>query len=182
MILVGMGSNLPFCGMEPPSVLQFALDAIARTVDVSAVSRLYRAPSWPDPSLPPYANAVAMVTTQKSPQALLAALRRIENAFSRRRTDPNAPRTLDLDLLAYGEQIMQGDTKEALKLPHPGIAERDFVLAPICDIAPDWRHPLSGRRADDLLSGLQPVSALPMEEFHLTLGPRTARQPTLWRD
>ena len=76
-----------------------------------------------------------------------AALGRIEDAFGRRRSVRNAPRTLDLDLIAYGRS--SGDL-EGLILPHPRAAERRFVMGPLAEIAPDWRHPTGGRTAREL--------------------------------
>lgn len=78
------------------------------------------------------------------PHALLAALHAVEAGFGRRRGARNAPRTLDLDLIAYGDVCCGEEGGEGLKLPHPRFAEREFVLAPLCDIAPDWRAPNTG--------------------------------------
>ena len=181
MILVGMGSNLPFCGIEPPSVLQFALDAIARDLEVAAASRPFHAPAWPNPGDPPFANAVAEIRTPLDAEDVLAALLDVEDAFGRRRAALNAPRTLDLDLLAYDDLIMPAIEGGDLILPHPGLAERDFVLAPLCDLAPDWRHPVLGRRADDLLRSLEPVGVRPIEGFRLTLGRRVDRASPIWK-
>ena len=80
--------------------------------------------------------------TELGPHDLMAALGRIEEAFGRQRTRPNAPRTLDLDLVAYGR--LAGDL-DGLILPHPRAAERLFVMGPLAEIAPEWRHP-GGRR------------------------------------
>lgn len=88
-----------------------------------------------------------MVRTAHDPHALMAALGRIEEAFGRRRSTANAPRTLDLDLIAYGRE--QGDC-DGLILPHPRAAERLFVMGPLAEIAPEWRHPISGGTASDL--------------------------------
>jgi 2-amino-4-hydroxy-6-hydroxymethyldihydropteridine diphosphokinase len=85
-----------------------------------------------------------MVETALSPRAVLAALRGLERRFGRRRGEPNAPRTLDLDLIAHGRAVLpEGD----LILPHPRAAERLFVMGPLAEIAPDWVHPLLGERA-----------------------------------
>ncbi len=74
----------------------------------------------------------------------------METDFGRMRSAPNAPRTLDIDLLDHDGRV----TREGLVLPHPRIAERGFVLAPLAEIAPDWRHPVTGLGVDDLLAGL----------------------------
>ena len=85
-----------------------------------------------------------MVETPLSPRALLAQLLAIEAKFGRRRTEPNAPRTLDLDLIAYGRQVM---AEPGLTVPHPRAHERLFVMGPLAEIAPEWTHPVVGLRA-----------------------------------
>ena len=94
-------------------------------------------------------NAVAQVrVTEVSPEDLLLRLHAIEAGFGRIRTARNAARVLDLDLLAYHQERRSG----TFTLPHPRLSERAFVLTPLKDIAPDWRHPVSGERLAALLS------------------------------
>jgi 2-amino-4-hydroxy-6-hydroxymethyldihydropteridine diphosphokinase len=158
MILIALGSSLPFCGLSPQETVRAAIRAIDIEAPVAAVSRLYRSPAWPDPSDPPFINSVISVRYGGSPDDLLASLHQIESSFGRRRGHKNAPRTIDLDLLAFRELIRRG-TAAGLALPHPRMAERDFVLAPLCDIAPGWRHPTLGVTASDLLAALPSVTA-----------------------
>ena len=113
-------------------------------IDVLARSSWWASQSWPDPSDPPFLNGVVVVRTAHDPHALMATLGRIEEAFGRRRTAANAPRTLDLDLIAYGRE--QGDCA-GLILPHPRAADRLFVMGPLAEIAPEWRHPETGETA-----------------------------------
>ena len=107
-------------------------------IDVLARSSWWRSKAWPDPTDPPFLNGVVIVRTEHDPHALMQTLGRIEDAFGRRRSTRNAPRTLDLDLIAYGRE--QGDC-DGLILPHPRAAERRFVMGPLAEIAPDWVHP-----------------------------------------
>jgi len=158
MILVAAGSSLPFCTRESNDLVLDAFSALGRAVGQCDISPLYETPAWPDPSDPPFINAVAAVSTTLSPEALLAALHAIEAGFGRKRHEKNAPRTLDLDLLAYHEERRDG-ADGGLILPHPGIAEREFVLAPLCDLAPDWRHPITGKTAKSMLEALEERSA-----------------------
>lgn len=160
MILIGLGSSLDFCGAPSQEVLRLAVRAIAKMTPVIEASRFYTSPAWPDPDDPPFVNAVISVRTDLAPDALLAALHEIEAAFGRRRTRKNAPRTLDLDLLAYRRQKRSGASGP--ELPHPRLAERDFVLAPLCDIAPDWTNPVSGKTAREMLEALGEVKATPL--------------------
>jgi 2-amino-4-hydroxy-6-hydroxymethyldihydropteridine diphosphokinase len=151
MILVASGSNLPFCGVDSQHIVLRAFRAVGRMSRVKRVSPLYESPAWPDASDPAFVNAVAEIETSLSPEALLAALHAIEAGFGRRRSVRNAPRTLDLDLIAYHDEIRGGEDA-VLILPHPRLAGRAFVLAPLAEIAPDWRHPVTGDTATDLLA------------------------------
>jgi 2-amino-4-hydroxy-6-hydroxymethyldihydropteridine diphosphokinase len=151
MILIALGANLPSPAGAPTETLRAALARLARDdVNLVRVSRFYRTQAWPDPADPEFVNAVAQVTAALPPAALLARLHDIEAAFGRERSTKNAPRTLDLDLLDYDGRVEAGPPV----LPHPAIAERAFVLRPLAEIAPDWRHPVSGLTAGALLSRL----------------------------
>lgn len=164
MILIALGSSLPFCGSAPQGVLVLAIHAIRQFSDIDAVSRFYTSPAWPDPSDPPFVNAVISAANAPRPAALLSALHKVEAAFGRRRGAKNAPRTLDLDLLAYRRVVSSGASGRGPVLPHPSLAARDFVLAPLCDIAPDWVSPASGLSARQMLAALKKVTAVPIVE------------------
>ncbi|MGA0545876.1 2-amino-4-hydroxy-6-hydroxymethyldihydropteridine diphosphokinase [Brevundimonas sp. VNH65] len=118
-------------------------------VDVVARSGWWSSQAWPNPEDPPFLNGVVRVETALAPTELMAALGRIEDAMGRVRGARNAPRTLDLDLIAYGR--LSGDL-DGLILPHPRAAERLFVMGPLAEIAPDWVHP-SGGSAVELARG-----------------------------
>ncbi len=140
---IGLGSNLA----EPLVQVRQALvelEAIPGT-RVTARSSLYRSSPVGYLEQPDFINAVASVQTTLTPQALLAALHAIENRHRRRRTMRNAPRTLDLDLLLYGEEVID---QNGLTLPHPRLHERAFVLAPLAEIAPEALVPGMGRLQD----------------------------------
>ncbi|WP_375202550.1 2-amino-4-hydroxy-6-hydroxymethyldihydropteridine diphosphokinase [Hyphococcus sp.] len=150
MILIAAGSNLHFCGLDSQDIVLRAFQALGRVSHLKKVSSLYETPAWPDPADPPFVNAAAEIETDMGPEALMAALHAIEAGFGRRRSERNAPRTLDLDLLAYHE-LVSGEDEPGPVLPHPRLDARAFVLAPLAEIAPDWRHPVSGERAAALL-------------------------------
>jgi len=154
VILLGLGANLPSArGGSPRETLLAALAALeAEGVRVVARSRWYDSAAWPDPSQPRYWNAVVAVETALDPVALLALLHRVEAACGRVRGARNAPRTVDLDLLDYDGLVRKGP--EAPFLPHPRMAERGFVLLPLREVAPDWRHPVSGASVDALIAAL----------------------------
>ena len=110
-------------------------------------SSWWRSAAWPDPSDQEYRNGVVLVEARLSPQALIRTLFMLENEFGRMRSVRNAPRTLDLDLIAHG-RIVSDDPE--LTLPHPRAHERLFVMGPLAQIAPEWRHPVLGRTAAEL--------------------------------
>lgn len=112
----------------------------------------WRSAAWPDPNDPEYRNGVALVEANAGPQSVLQALLDLEADMGRDRAQRNAPRTLDLDLIAYGRDVL--DTP-SLILPHPRAHERLFVMGPLAEIAPEWRHPRLGRTAADLAAGAQ---------------------------
>ena len=162
MILVGIGSNLAAPGFGSPQ--DTANAAVAQLpsvgVRVGRCSRWYLSEPVPPSDQPWYVNAVALVETGLNPAALLAALLALEARFGRRRGAPNAARTLDLDLLDYDGR--QSVTRR-LVLPHPRLHERRFVLAPLAEIAPQWRHPLlalSARVLSGRLPAGQPIRAI----------------------
>ncbi|HEY2033091.1 MAG TPA: 2-amino-4-hydroxy-6-hydroxymethyldihydropteridine diphosphokinase [Rhizomicrobium sp.] len=151
MILIALGSNLPSHAGDPSATLRAALAHLAGNgVTPVAVSRFYRTPAWPDPSDPMFVNAVARVMTELSPSELIDCLHQTETAFGRVRDTRNAPRPLDLDILDYDGRVEQGPPV----LPHPRMESRAFVLIPLRNIAPDWRHPVSGKSIDELLTAI----------------------------
>jgi 2-amino-4-hydroxy-6-hydroxymethyldihydropteridine diphosphokinase len=150
-IFIALGANIPSSAGSPADTLKAAVTALgARGVQVLEISRFHRTAAWPDPSDPPFTNAVARVGTSLQPLALLELLHEVETDFGRKRSAPNAPRTLDLDLIDYGGRIEEGRPR----LPHPRVAERRFVLEPLAEIAPDWTHPVTGTPIAALLSRL----------------------------
>jgi len=152
MIVVALGANLPSAVGPPEVTIRAALAALAkRGAAPKAVSHLWRTPAWPDGRDPPFVNAAADIATALAPEALLMLLHDIETEFGRDRSaGRNAPRPLDLDLIDYNGRVQAGPPE----LPHPRMAERGFVLVPLKDIAPDWRHPVSGKTIDALIAAL----------------------------
>jgi 2-amino-4-hydroxy-6-hydroxymethyldihydropteridine diphosphokinase len=154
MILLGLGANLPSSVGPPLATLEAALAALqAAGVMPVARSRWYRTAPVPASDQPWFVNAVAQVETSLDAPDLLALLQKIELGFGRRREIPNEARTLDLDILDYDGRV---EERAGLILPHPRLHERAFVLLPLQDVAPNWRHPKLGRTVSALLAALPP--------------------------
>jgi 2-amino-4-hydroxy-6-hydroxymethyldihydropteridine diphosphokinase len=154
MILIGLGANLssPDYG-SPVRTLSAALRQLdGEGVSVLALSRWYESAPVPCSTQPWYVNAVARIESALEPGALLDLLHAAEARFGRVRGEVNGPRLIDLDLLDYHGLIRATWPV----LPHPRLSERAFVLAPLLDVAPDWRHPASGRMAAELFAEIGP--------------------------
>jgi 2-amino-4-hydroxy-6-hydroxymethyldihydropteridine diphosphokinase len=147
-VVVALGSNLAGDFASSEALLEAALARFPQAeLPVLARSRWWRSAAWPDPVGPEYRNGVALVEAKGGASAVLEALLSIESDFARERRARNGPRTLDLDLIAYGRQVSDAP---GLSLPHPRAHERLFVMGPLAEIAPDWRHPVLGRSATEL--------------------------------
>ena len=144
-VVVALGCNDRGAWRDCREALEAALARFrAEGIDVVARSSWWRSAAWPDPDDPPFLNGVVIVHTAHDPHQLMAALGRIEEVFGRRRGAANAPRTLDLDLIAYGR--LTGDL-DGLILPHPRASDRLFVMGPLAEIAPEWRNPTTQQTA-----------------------------------
>lgn len=137
--LVGLGSNLG----ESAQILSDAAQALADTpgVHVKSVSSLYYTTPVGGVAQPDYCNQAALLVTSLGPEELLGLLLAIEADFGRTRSVRWGPRTLDLDLLLFGQEVIQ---TSSLTVPHPRLHERGFVLAPLVELSPEWTHPTKG--------------------------------------
>jgi 2-amino-4-hydroxy-6-hydroxymethyldihydropteridine diphosphokinase len=173
-MLIAAGANLPSPVGAPEKTVDFALARLAeRGHVIRAVSRYFRTPCFPAGAGPDYVNAALVLDTDAAPAELLADLHRVEAECARERIQRWGMRTLDLDLLADGDRVLPDAQTQArwrdldpaeqrrqapdrLILPHPRIQDRAFVLVPLADIAPGWRHPGLGLTVQQMLGRLAP--------------------------
>lgn len=173
-VLIALGANLPNGAQSPAETLRAAVAALpASGLRVERMSRLFVTPAFPAGTGPDYVNAAARLRAAPGmdPGAILAALHGVEAAFGRARVQRWGMRTLDLDLLAVGDRVMpDAETfcqwrdlpqdrqvmaaPDRLILPHPRLQDRAFVLVPLHDVAPRWRHPVLGQTVGAMLRAL----------------------------
>lgn len=175
MTLIALGGNATSHDMLPQNMLASAINVLkAELANPLVASPIYRTPAFPPGAGADYANAVIRTDADRPPEALLALLHDIEARFGRVRQARWASRTLDLDLLAVGDLVLPDaatqrrwqaldparQAREApptLILPHPRLQDRPFVLVPMADVAPGWRHPLNGTTVAEMCAALPPA-------------------------
>lgn len=163
MILIALGANLLSRFGLPEETLHAAgLELEQRGVEVLQWSRIWLSAPVPVSDQPTYRNAVISVKTSLNPRALFDVLKAIEKDFGRESAEKNAARVIDLDIIAYNKEIMN---ESDLVIPHPRLHERAFVLFPVHDIAPAWRHPETGKSLQQMIKEMPPGQEIkPLEE------------------
>ena len=160
LIFIGLGANLSgLDGATPIQTLESGLSELGRQgVRTLRLSRWYRSEPVPVSDQPWFYNGVAAVDFQGIPEDLLRVVQSVEMKLGRVHRVRNEARIIDLDILTFGDLVTAGDSQTRsegqLVLPHPELHLRAFVLFPMRDIAPEWRHPVYGKNLDDLISGL----------------------------
>lgn len=147
-VVIALGSSLAGTFPTSEALLEAAVERLSRALRLIVRSSWWRSAAWPDSAQPAFINGVLLAAQPAGdPAALMRRLADLEWAFGRRGGEPNAPRTLDLDLIAYGREVAAGP---ALILPHPRAHQRFFVMGPLAEAAPGWMHPSLGRTAAEL--------------------------------
>lgn len=159
MILVALGANLPSVDYGPPrETLEAAIRILASAgVELVSRSQWYASAPVPPADQPDYVNGVIRVRTNLGPEAFLALLHQVEAQVGRVRGAPNAARPADLDLLDFRGLVSAPGASPLL--PHPRLHLRAFVLLPLAEVAPGWRHPVTGQGLAELMAALPPDQA-----------------------
>jgi len=146
-IFLSLGANLG----DRRRNLQEAVACLRAAMRVTAVSPVYETAPWGDTDQPDFFNICLAAKTTQAPLELLQFLKRIETELGRKKSRRWGPRLIDIDILAYGDRVIR---ERNLTIPHPRMAERTFVLAPLADIAPEWVHPITGKSVAQMLTAV----------------------------
>ena len=159
-VLLALGGNMPSSIGGPLSTMKQAIEVLDQTgFSIQAISQFYQTPAFPAGAGPDFVNAALVASTSMPPEEALACLHRVEAKFGRERVARWGTRTLDIDLIAYDDAVLpdqetfrywlnlspekQGTlAPNQLIVPHPRLQDREFVLVPLAEVAPDWRHPI----------------------------------------
>jgi 2-amino-4-hydroxy-6-hydroxymethyldihydropteridine diphosphokinase len=172
LCLIGLGSNQPWGQYNSSEILMSSIYALHQNnIAILKISRFYQTPCFPTGAGPDYVNAAVMVNSQVDAPSLLEILHLVEKGKDRTRPERWGKRTLDLDLLFFGADILPNlqlydkwrhlpqdwqrrVAPDRMIVPHPRLQDRSFVLGPLMDIAPDWRHPVLDQSVTQMFSAL----------------------------
>lgn len=153
IVYLSLGSNVG----DRDANLRSAIERLRALGEVAAISSFYETEPVEFTAQPWFLNCVVKLSTEKMPKQLLAGILDVEQRMGRRRTQKKGPRTIDVDILLFGNSIIE---TKGLTIPHPAMHERRFVLEPLAEIAPDVRHPAFKRTIRELRDALPPGQAV----------------------
>ena len=148
IVYIGIGSNL---GDREGNCKQALRLLQANGILIKKQSQMYETEPWGVKDQPKFLNMAVEVETDKKPEELLRVLKEIEKEIGRKETVKWGPRVIDLDIIFYDDLILKTET---LEIPHPLLHERDFVLKPLCEIAPDKKYPVTGKTVKEMAASL----------------------------
>ena len=159
MIFLGLGSNLPSKYGDKFTNINLAISSLdAYGIKVIKRSSFYKTPSFPDTENPKFINVVILVESNLLPLDLMSTLLFIEEKLGRKRVKKNDPRTCDIDIIDYNSQVLNLKYNNLdFKVPHKELASRNFVLFPLREISPMWKHPKTKETINNLIQKLNKV-------------------------
>lgn len=154
-VYLALGTNLG----DRETNLSTARELLSSKVEIVKVSPIYKTPPWGFEDQPDFLNQVLEVRTNLPPRSLLCFLKKIELKMGRKKTFRNGPRLIDIDILFYSQKVIRGSR---LRIPHPRLHERAFVLVPLNDIAGDFVHPILNQTVHSMLSKIDVKGVHPL--------------------
>ena len=163
MKILALGSNLSFENSSPKENIEKAYEAlIKKEIKILKKSLIYKSEAYPNKNDPEFCNSAISIDTNLSPDKLLSVILEIEETYGRKRYIKNSPRTLDIDIISFDDQIID---EENLKIPHPHIQKRLFVLFPVLDLDKNWKHPQLLKSAEDMIKEFDQKSLNSVKRF-----------------
>jgi len=154
MKIIALGSNIPFKNILPIKILKKTYSILKNyNINVVKKSHIYQSEAYPNKSDPPFYNSALSIETKLQPHELLKNILEIEKTFGRERKEKNSPRTLDIDIISFDDLIIN---QKNLKIPHPSLHLRPFVLLPIRDLDMTWIHPVFYETIGEIIDKFEP--------------------------
>ena len=161
IVYLGIGSNL---GNKKNNIETAKFKLQTYQIDIMQTSRYYETKSWPDENKPKFINIMLKVKTNLSPNKILNICNTIELELGRKRSAKNAPRTCDIDIIDYDQEIINLYSKNLI-IPHPAMVKRNFVLFPLFEIDKNWKHPLKKKKIHDLIGKLDKTALYSIKQI-----------------
>ena len=154
MKIIALGSNIPFKNLLPTQILEKTYSILKNyNINIIKKSHIYQSEAYPNKSDPLFYNSALSIDTKLQPNELLKNILKIEKNFGRVRTKKNSPRTLDIDIISFDDLILN---QSNLKIPHPSLHLRPFVILPIRDLDKNWKHPVFFKTITQFIDKFEP--------------------------
>ena len=158
MVILGLGSNLESSFGDRIKNIDLAITSLNNLgVSIIKKSSYYETPSYPKSINPKFINVIVLATFNSNPKKLASLIIEIENKLERKRSVKNAPRTCDIDIIDFNSKVLRFEyNKLTFAVPHERLSVRNFVLFPLKEILPNWKHPISNKAVTELIEKLSP--------------------------